>query len=192
MQRPNEDPSVTQPPARGKHGGGVVWLTGLSGAGKSTLATALHRQLSERAMASYVLDGDRLRLGLNRDLGFSEADRTENVRRVGEVAALFADAGLIVIAALISPYAQARQQARAAAGGRFHEVHIKASVDTCAARDPKGLYQRARSGELAQFTGVSAPYEIPAHPDLIINTEKHDLDACVEQLVEHVVGWLAV
>jgi adenylyl-sulfate kinase len=191
MRRPLEEPFLAQAPVRSRHRGGVLWLTGLSGAGKSTLATALHRGLTARGMQCYVLDGDVLRSGLNQDLGFSEADRTENVRRVGEVAALFADAGMIVIAALISPYAQARQKAREAAGEWFHEVYVKASVETCAARDPKGLYKRARSGELVQFTGVSAPYEIPTHPELTIDTEAEDLQACVERLVRHVEGWLA-
>jgi adenylyl-sulfate kinase len=175
MRMTNEDPSPTQEPMFGHHRGGVLWLTGLSGAGKSTLATAVHRSLTARGISSYVLDGDRLRMGLNRDLGFSESDRIENVRRVGEIAALFADAGLVAIVALISPYAEAREQARRAAGEQFHEVYIKASVETCAARDPKGLYKRARSGELVQFTGISAPYEIPAQPELTIDNLTHML-----------------
>jgi adenylyl-sulfate kinase len=169
--------------------GGVLWLTGLSGAGKSTLAMALHEALSARGLPCHVLDGDALRTGLNRDLGFSEADRDENVRRVGAVAALFADAGLLAIVALISPYAAARQVARVAAAGRFHEVYVKASVEACAARDPKGLYRKARSGELARFTGISAPYEPPLAPELTIDTERHALSDCLAQLIRHVEMW---
>jgi adenylyl-sulfate kinase len=180
------------PSAAAVHRGMVVWLTGLSGAGKSTLATALQRRLAERGMRSYVLDGDRLRVGLNRDLGFSEDDRTENVRRVGEVAALFADSGVIAIVALISPYAAARLRARTAARGQFCEVYVKASLDACAVRDPKGLYARARRGELAEFTGVSAPYEIPADPDVTLDTEVDDVQRCVERLVRYMDGSLAV
>jgi adenylyl-sulfate kinase len=189
MHRIIEDLSPKQEPMLGHYRGGVLWLTGLSGAGKSTLATAVHRSLTERGMSSYVLDGDRLRTGLNQDLGFSESDRIENVRRVGEIAALFADAGLVAIVALISPYAEAREQARRAAGERFHEVYVKASVETCAARDPKGLYKQARSGELVQFTGISAPYEIPAQPELTIDTEANDLSVCIVQLVQYVEAW---
>jgi adenylyl-sulfate kinase len=169
--------------------GGVLWLTGLSGAGKSTLATALHEALAARGQPSYVLDGDVLRTGLNRDLGFSEADRAENVRRVGAVAALFADAGFLAIVALISPSAAARQRVREAAGGRFHEVYVKASIETCAARDPKGLYRAAARGDLAQFTGVSAPYEPPRAAELTIDTERHALPACLTQLIHHVSVW---
>lgn len=179
-----QQPEVTP----GSHRGGVLWLTGLSGAGKSTLAGALHQALHARGLRSYVLDGDALRTGLNRDLGFSEADRMENVRRVGEVTALFADAGIIVIAALISPYARSRALARDAIGARFHEVYVKASVETCAARDPKGLYRRAHSGELKQFTGVSAPYEIPLTPELTIDTEADSLDMCVNRLLSYVLA----
>jgi adenylyl-sulfate kinase len=172
---------------QGRHPGGVLWLTGLSGAGKSTLAALLHQGLETRGLRSYVLDGDVLRAGLNRDLGFAEADRMENVRRVGEVAALFADAGFIVIAALISPYASSRQRAREAARTRFHEVYVKAGIETCAARDPKGLYRRARSGQLAQFTGVSAPYEVPVQPELTIDTETDALPLCVERLLGYTI-----
>jgi bifunctional enzyme CysN/CysC len=186
------DAASAAPSAAIAHGGMVVWLTGLSGAGKSTLAIALQQRLTQRGMRSHVLDGDRLRVGLNQDLGFSEADRTENVRRVGEVAALFADAGVIAIVALISPYAAARLRARSAAFGRFCEVYVKASLDACAVRDPKGLYARARRGELAEFTGISAPYEIPAAPDVVLDTEADDVRACVERLVRYVDGALAV
>jgi adenylyl-sulfate kinase len=166
--------------------GGVVWLTGLSGAGKSTLAQALGEALTSHGIRWTVLDGDVLRQGLNRDLGFSEADRRENIRRVGEVAALFAEAGVIAIVAVISPLAEMREQARAAAGERFCEVYVKASLATCEARDPKGLYKRARRGELLLFTGVSAPYEVPENPAVVADTEKHPVEQCVAELVAYV------
>ena len=139
------------------HKGGVLWFTGLSGAGKSTLALELERQLYRRGYHVYVLDGDNVRSGLNANLGFSPEDRGENIRRVGELAALFADAGLIVIAAFISPYQADRDRARAAAGKVFHEVYVKSDLATCEKRDPNGLYQKARRGEIADFTGISAP-----------------------------------
>jgi adenylyl-sulfate kinase len=168
------------------HGGGVVWLTGLSGAGKSTLATALSAVLAARGMRATLLDGDVLRRGLNRDLGFSERDRHENVRRVSETAALLADAGLIAIVALISPTAAMRAQARVIIGDRFCEVYVKASLETCEARDPKGLYKKARRGELAGFTGLSAPYEAPQCADWVADTETQTPGQCVAQLVAHV------
>ena len=172
---------------RNGHTGAVIWLTGLSGAGKSTIAMAVERQLFARGHFAYVLDGDNVRSGLNRDLGFSPEDRTENIRRVGEVAALFADAGAIVITAFISPFAQDRSSARKSAGDAFHEIFIKADLATCEARDPKGLYLRARRGEISEFTGISAPYEEPTLPELIVDTSKDSLEACVGQLVEYVV-----
>ncbi len=173
------------------HKGGVLWFTGLSGAGKSTLALELERQLYRRGYHVYVLDGDNVRSGLNANLGFSPEDRVENIRRVGEIAALFADAGLIVIAAFISPYQSDRERARAAAPGAFHEVFIKSDLATCEGRDPKGLYGKARRGEIADFTGISAPYEEPHDPDLVIDTAAADEAACVDRLVEYVVGAFA-
>lgn len=168
------------------HLGGVLWLTGLSGSGKSTLAFALERELFARGYCVYVLDGDNVRRGLNTDLGFSEADRTENIRRVGEVAALFADAGFICISAFISPYRAAREAARQAAQGRFHEVFLDADLATCERRDPKGLYRKARAGQIADFTGVSAPYEEPKAPDLVIRTGEIDVAASVAIVVRYV------
>ncbi|WP_213881312.1 adenylyl-sulfate kinase [Pseudomonas sp. dw_358] len=171
------------------HSGAVIWLTGLSGAGKSTLSNALAQTLHSLHYSHYVLDGDRLREGLNANLGFSPADRTENVRRVGEVAALFADAGLICIVAVISPYAADRATARAAAermGRAFHEVHVATDLATCEARDPKGLYRRARSGQLQGFTGIDAPYEIPQAPQLRVQTAAQSVDASVMRLVDYV------
>ncbi len=165
----------------------VLWFTGLSGAGKSTVANLVERRLHALGRHTYVLDGDNLRHGLNRDLGFSEADRAENVRRVSEVAALFADAGLIVIASLISPYRAERQRARERVpGGEFIEVFIDASVDECRRRDPKGLYKKADAGLLRGFTGVDAPYEAPDTPDLHLRTA----EASPEDLAERVVAEL--
>ena len=164
--------------------GCVVWLTGLSGSGKSTLAAGLEAALVGAGRAAYVLDGDNLRHGLNSDLGFSPADRAENIRRAGEVAALFADAGLITITSFISPYRADRDVARAAVGaGRFLEVWLDTPLEVCEARDPKQLYRRARAGEIEEFTGVSAPYEPPPDPALVLDTSRLDLAAGVERLV---------
>lgn len=169
------------------HEGAVVWLTGLSGSGKSTLAMGLEAQLLARGYACYTLDGDNVRHGLNANLGFSPEDRTENIRRVGEVAALFADAGLICITAFISPYRQDRALARVAAGEeRFHEVYIKADLTTCEARDPKGLYRKARKGELRGFTGIDAPYQAPHSPDLVIDTAKERVQDSLAKLMDYV------
>jgi len=151
--------------ARTRHYGAVLWFTGLPGSGKSTLAMALERRLFDREWQVYTLDGDNVRRGLSADLGFSPRDRAENIRRVGEVAALFADAGAICIVAFISPYRADRERARAAAGDRrFFEVYVKSPLATCERRDPKGHYRRARAGEIKDFTGVDAPYEAPERP----------------------------
>ena len=171
---------------RNGHTGGVLWFTGLSGAGKSTLAVELEKRLFTRGYQVFVLDGDNVRQGLNANLGFSPEDRAENIRRVGEVAALFADAGLIVITAFISPYRSDRDRARQAAGEGFREVHIKADIATCENRDPKGLYARARAGEIAEFTGISAPYEEPDDPELVVDTAAHSVDEAVAALIEYV------
>jgi bifunctional enzyme CysN/CysC len=149
--------------------GATIWLTGLSGSGKSTIAAALEQQLITRGLPAYMLDGDNLRHGLNGDLGFTEADRAENVRRAGEVACLFADAGMIAIVPLISPYVADRQRVRArheAGGLRFIEVFVDTPLEECERRDPKGLYAKARAGELKHFTGIDDPYEAPTDPDL--------------------------
>ncbi len=174
-----------------RHRGGVIWLTGLSGSGKSTLAQACERELFRRGYQVYVLDGDNVRAGLNANLGFSPEDRAENIRRVGESAALFADAGMLVITAFISPYVADRVRARAATerlagAGAFHEVFVNADLETCEGRDPKGLYARARAGQITEFTGVSAPYETPEAPDLVIDTAEGDITACVAALLDHV------
>jgi len=174
--------------ARASHVGAIVWLTGLSGAGKSTLAMALERALFDRGWSAYTIDGDNVRRGLNADLGFSPQDRQENIRRVGEVAALFADAGLVCITAFISPFQDDRARARAAAGQRrFFEVHVRSGLAVCEARDPRGLYRKARRGEIKGFTGIDSPYEDPDAPDLVIDTEHGDEAACIAQLVEFVV-----
>lgn len=172
------------------HPGAVLWLTGLSASGKSTLSMALEQALMSIGYSCYVLDGDNVRQGLNANLGFSPADRTENIRRVGEVAALFADAGLICITAFISPYRSDRAQARQACRQSFHEIHVAADLATCEARDPKGLYGKARSGELPQFTGISAPYETPEHPELRIETGNESLATSLTTLVNYVLRCL--
>ncbi len=169
-----------------KHKGGVLWFTGLPGSGKSTLATDLEQRLFDEGYQTYMLDGDNVRNGLNRDLGFSPEDRTENIRRIGEVAALFAEAGTVVVTAFISPYQADRHMARDAAGDAFHEVYIKADVATCESRDPKGHYKKARAGEIPEFTGISAPYETPENAELIVDTMSHSVEECVEQLASYV------
>lgn len=162
----------------------TVWLTGLSGSGKSTTAFALERRLSDQGKFVYVLDGDDIRRGLCRDLGFSEADRRENIRRVAEVAQLMNDAGLIVISAFISPYREDRQRAREIIGEeRFIEIHLSASLATCEARDPKGLYKRARRGQIAHFTGIDAPYEVPEAPRLRVDTSVLSIDQSVDLIL---------
>jgi bifunctional enzyme CysN/CysC len=164
----------------------VLWLTGLSGAGKSTLAVGLERRLFEKGYQAFVLDGDNVRHGLNANLGFSPEDRAENIRRVGEVAALFGRAGMIAITAFISPYRSDRRRAREAGGDRFHEIHVMADLATCEERDPKGLYKKARAGEIAEFTGVSAPYEPPEEAELVVDTSTCAVEQCLDQLVAYV------
>jgi len=176
----------TQRVGRNGHHGGVLWFTGLSGAGKSTIAMAVEQELFRRGYQVYVLDGDNVRRGLNANLSFSPEDRAENIRRVGEVAALFADSGQIVVTAFISPYRSDRRRARAAAGNGFHEIYIKASLATCEGRDPKGLYKKARSGEIAEFTGVTAPYETPESPELTVDTDRFTVDQSVASVLDYV------
>ena len=174
------------------HKGCTVWLTGLSGSGKSTLANLLEKALWERGIRSFVLDGDNVRHGLNKDLGFSPADRTENIRRIGEVAKLFTEAGVINSTAFISPYRADRQAARKAAGDSFHEVHVKADLATCESRDPKGLYVRARRGEIPDFTGISAPYEEPETPELVVDTAALDVSQSAAMVLDYVALNLAL
>ncbi len=165
--------------------GVTLWLTGLSGSGKSTIAVATEAALVERGHFAYVLDGDNVRHGLNKNLGFSPEDRTENIRRVGEAAALFADSGMICITAFISPYRVDRDRARASAPGRFHEIYIKADVETCEKRDPKGLYKKARAGEIPEFTGISAPYEEPEKPEIVLETGEASVEESAGRLVAY-------
>lgn len=169
------------------HMGAVFWFTGLSGAGKSTLAMAVERVLFRKGLHTYVLDGDNVRHGLNSDLGFSDKDRTENIRRVGEVAALMSRAGLIVITAFISPFRADRETARIAAGDDFHEIYIKADLATCEGRDPKGLYKKARAGHISDFTGIDSPYEEPENAELVIDTSELEIGEAVDQIVEYII-----
>ena len=178
--------NASQRAAHYGHRGAVMWMTGLSASGKSSIAMALEQALTALGYSCYVLDGDNIRNGLNANLGFSQEDRTENIRRVGEVAALFADAGLICITAFISPYRADRARARQSCGEAFHEIHISADLATCESRDPKGLYKKARSGELREFTGISAPYEIPEQPQLVIDTAREGVVTSVTKLVTYV------
>ena len=167
------------------HGGQTVWFTGLSGSGKSTLAFAVEEALVARGVAAYVLDGDNVRFGLNRDLGFSATDRTENVRRIGEVCRLFQDAGLVVLSAFISPYRADRDAVRALhPEGSFVEVFVDTPLEICEARDVKGLYARARTGEISEFSGISAPYEAPEAPDITVDATR-PLNECVGVMLEH-------
>lgn len=168
------------------HEGGVLWLTGLSGAGKSTIAIELEQQLFAKGYQVYVLDGDNVRFGLSSDLGFAPEDRVENIRRVGEVAKLFASAGVLVITAFISPYRADRDRARSIAPDMFHEVYIAADVATCEGRDPKGLYKKARAGEIKEFTGISAPYEEPVTPEVTVETENRTVNESVANLMAYV------
>ncbi len=172
--------------SRNSHRGAVFWLTGLSASGKSTIAIGAENRLFDMGMQVYVLDGDNVRRGLTADLGFAPEDRAENIRRVGEVAALFAEAGFIVITAFISPYRSDRERVRnAVPGGTFHEIFVKASVEACEKRDPKGLYAKARAGTIAEFTGITAPYDEPVDSELVIDTETLSPEDAIEALVAY-------
>lgn len=178
---------------RGGHRGAVVWFTGLSGAGKSTIAQALERELFQRAMHTYVLDGDNIRHGLNSNLGFSPEDRVENIRRVSEVAKLMADAGAVVITAFISPYRMDRRRAREIAlegNAEFIEVFVDAPLEVCERRDPKNLYKKARAGEIQEFTGIDAPYEAPEDPEIIVRTDEQTVDESVATILEQLLPLL--
>lgn len=164
----------------------TIWMTGLPASGKSTLAVALEKALWERGVHAFVLDGDNVRHGLNKDLGFSPEDRNENIRRIGEVAKLFTTAGVVNVTAFISPYRADRDQARALVKpGEFIEVFVDCTLDECERRDPKGHYKKARAGEMREFTGVSAPYEAPTNPEIVVQTHKHSEAECVGTILEY-------
>ena len=161
----------------------TIWMSGLSGAGKSTIANALEKRLYAMGKKTMILDGDNVRMGLNNNLGFSDEDRIENIRRIAEVAKLMNDAGLIVITAFISPYRQDRRNAKKIIGRDFREVYVSTSIEECEKRDVKGLYKAAREGKIAYFTGISSPYEVPENPDVTIDTEKMGVEECVDQIL---------
>ena len=168
------------------HRGSVLWFTGLSGSGKSTIGHRVERMLIERGAFAYVLDGDNVRHGLNSDLGFSAEDRVENIRRIGEVARLFADAGALVLSAFISPYRKDRDRVRALMGpSEFIEVFVDTPLEVCEARDPKGLYKKARAGEISNFTGLDAPYEAPENPEVHLRTVNLSIDEAAAQVVSY-------
>ena len=170
--------------ALNKHKGVVLWFTGLSGAGKSTLAHTVEEQLHQHGCRTFVFDGDNVRHGLCGDLGFSAADRSENLRRIGEMSKLFVDGGMIALTAFISPTRADRRHIREIVGDKdFIEVYCKCSIDVCEQRDVKGLYKKARAGEIKDFTGISAPYEEPEHAALVVNTGEESLEACIEQVI---------
>jgi adenylylsulfate kinase len=170
-----------------QHQSTVLWFTGLSGAGKSTLAHALEERLYQMRFHTFVLDGDNVRHNLCKDLGFSAEARVENIRRVAEVAKLFVEAGVIVLTAFISPFAEDRTKARQLLGEDFIEIYCDCSLEICEQRDVKGLYRRARAGEVKEFTGISSPYEIPEQPDLRVDTGSQDLESCVTQVLDYLV-----
>lgn len=168
--------------------GAVLWFTGLSGSGKSTISRRVEQLLLERGVFTYGLDGDNVRFGLNSDLGFAPEDRQENIRRISEVAKLFADSTVIVCTAFISPYRAGRNHCRnILPEGRFVEVFVDTPLEVCASRDPKGLYKKAMAGEIKGFTGIDAPYEAPLAPEVHIETVKHDIDGCAQLVVDHLI-----
>ena len=173
---------------RNNHKSKVLWFTGLSGSGKSTVANATEMLLHDKGLQTYILDGDNVRMGLNKDLGFSAEDRKENIRRISEVAKLFIDSGSVVLTAFISPYILDREDAKKTIGENdFIEIFISADLSVCESRDPKGLYKKARAGEIQGFTGIDAPYEEPISPDLIIKTDKFSIEECAKQVVDYMM-----
>jgi adenylylsulfate kinase len=171
---------------RNGHHSAILWFTGLSGSGKSTIANAVSKKLFDLGIQNYVLDGDNIRHGLNKDLGFSAEDRTENIRRIGEVAKLFVDSGQFVLTAFISPFAQDRELVRnLVEKDEFIEVYVKCPLEECERRDPKGLYKKARNGEIRNFTGIDSPYEAPVSPELILETDRYTIDECANQVLAY-------
>ncbi|WP_320036486.1 adenylyl-sulfate kinase [Campylobacterota bacterium DY0563] len=168
----------------------ILWFTGLSGSGKSTIANAVEKQLFNRGIKTYLLDGDNIRHGLNKDLGFSETDRVENIRRIGEVSKLFVDAGLITLTAFISPFKSDRQIARSLVGyDEFIEVFINTPLEICEKRDPKGLYKKARDGAIKNFTGIDSPYEAPLEPQISINTDALTINESVDKIINYLIKY---
>jgi bifunctional enzyme CysN/CysC len=168
------------------HSSKLLWFTGVSGSGKSTIANALEKELYSKGIRTYILDGDNIRHGLNNDLGFKNEDRVENIRRVAEVSKLMIDAGIFVISSFISPFKADRKMARElVSNGDFIEIFVDTSIEVAEARDPKGLYKKARSGEIPNFTGISSPYEKPISPEIILETEKNDIDKCVQIILDY-------
>ena len=188
----NHSVEVNERTKRFGHEGGIIWFTGLSGSGKSTLARSLERKLFDKGDNVYMLDADNVRDGLNSNLGFSNQDRNENIRRVGEVSSLFAEAGFIVLSAFISPFHDDRQRAFNAHPKNFHEVYLSADLSTCEDRDPKGLYKKARAGEIKEFTGIDSPYEIPKEPSLIVDTKKLNINESTDELLRYIVNKIPV
>ncbi|MBB3868839.1 adenylyl-sulfate kinase [Geobacillus sp. NFOSA3] len=171
---------------RNGHHSAILWFTGLSGSGKSTIANAVSKKLFDLGIQNYVLDGDNIRHGLNKDLGFSVEDRTENIRRIGEVAKLFVDSGQFVLTAFISPFAQDRELVRnLVEKDEFIEIYVKCPLEECERRDPKGLYKKARNGEIRDFTGIDSPYEAPVSPELILETDRYTIDECANQVLAY-------
>ena len=164
----------------------LLWFTGLSGSGKSTVANALDIRLNESGYATYLLDGDNIRLGINTDLGFSMQDRNENIRRIGEIGKLFVNSGLITIACFISPLKVNREMVRKVLGNDFIEVFVDCSLKECEKRDPKNLYKKARLGEIKEFTGISSPYEKPENPEIVIKTDSQSIDECVDKILHYI------
>lgn len=192
MSRPHNitwhDSSITKEDRRkqNNHSSFVLWFTGLSGSGKSTIANALSKELYERSIRNYVLDGDNIRNGLNRDLSFSDNDRTENIRRISEVSKLFVDNGTVVLTAFISPFLQDRQKAKEIVSEEeFLEIFVSCPIEECEKRDPKGLYSKARKGEIPDFTGIDSPYEEPVSPDVTIHTDEQSVMESVEIIINH-------
>ena len=185
------DASLTKEMRRKQNGheSKVLWFTGLSGSGKSTIANAVARELYTRDIRNYVLDGDNIRHGLNKDLGFSDEDRTENIRRIGEVSKLFVDSGQFVLTAFISPFRMDRQLVRdLLEDGEFIEVYIKCPLEECEVRDPKGLYDKARKGIIKDFTGIDSPYEEPEKPEIVLESNRFSVEECVQQVIDYLAA----
>ncbi|MBU8772843.1 adenylyl-sulfate kinase [Cytobacillus oceanisediminis] len=179
---------VTKEKRRALHGHNskIIWFTGLSGSGKTTIANELEDILHSKGISTFILDGDNIRQGLNNDLGFSQEDRKENIRRIGEVAKLFVDSGIVVLVTFISPFASERKLVRdMVEKDEFIEVYVNCSLAECEKRDPKGLYQRAKNGEIKEFTGISSPYEVPENPEIILETSNYSIKECTEILYDY-------